>query len=80
MQANAFDNSLKFQSSLGECFSDLAHKSPELQEEFLYNAEHTEKPHNERVAPPGCSQFLCQLHQHHRQQDHGGQHHDCKTV
>ena len=39
MPANAFDNSLKFQSSLGECFSDLAHKSPELQEEFLYNAE-----------------------------------------
>ena len=27
------------QNSLGECFSDLAHKSPELQEEFLYNAE-----------------------------------------
>ena len=24
---------------MGECFSDLAHKSPELQEEFLYNAE-----------------------------------------
>ena len=39
MQANAFDNSFKFQSSFGECFSDLAHKSPELQEEFLYNAE-----------------------------------------
>ena len=39
MPANAFDNSLKFQSSLGEYFSDLAHKSPELQEEFLYNAE-----------------------------------------
>ena len=39
MPANAFDNSLTFQSSLGECFSDLAHKSPELQEEFLYNAE-----------------------------------------
>ena len=27
------------QNSLGECFSDLAHKSPELQQEFLYNAE-----------------------------------------
>jgi len=27
------------QSSLGDCFSDLAHKSPELQEEFLCNAE-----------------------------------------
>ena len=27
------------QSALGECFSELAHKSPELQEEFLYNAE-----------------------------------------
>ena len=26
-------------NSLGECFSDLAHKSPELQQEFLYNAE-----------------------------------------
>ena len=24
---------------MGEAFSDLAHKSPELQEEFLYNAE-----------------------------------------
>ena len=24
---------------MGECFSDLAHKSPELQAEFLYNAE-----------------------------------------
>ena len=30
---------MKLQTSLGECFSDLAHKSPELQEEFLYNAE-----------------------------------------
>ena len=28
-----------FQNSLGECFSDLAHKSPELQQEFLFNAE-----------------------------------------
>ena len=28
-----------FQSALGECFGELAHKSPELQEEFLYNAE-----------------------------------------
>ena len=27
------------QSALGECFNDLAHKSPELQEEFLYNCE-----------------------------------------
>ena len=26
-------------NSLGECFSDLAHKSPELQQEFLFNAE-----------------------------------------
>ena len=36
------------QNSLGECFSDLAHKSPELQEEFLYNAEtqvETHPPH-----------------------------------
>ena len=24
---------------MGDCFSDLAHKSPELQEEFLCNAE-----------------------------------------
>ena len=24
---------------MGECFGDLAHKSPELQEEFLYNSE-----------------------------------------
>ena len=39
MPANKFNKSIKFQSSLGECFSDLAHKSPELQEEFLYNAE-----------------------------------------
>ena len=28
-----------FQGQLGDCFSDLAHKSPELQEEFLCNAE-----------------------------------------
>ena len=28
-----------FQGALGECFNDLAHKSPELQEEFLYNSE-----------------------------------------
>ena len=27
------------QNCLGECFSDLAHKSPELQQEFLFNAE-----------------------------------------
>ena len=39
MPANTFNKSIKFQSSLGECFADLAHKSPELQEEFLYNAE-----------------------------------------
>ena len=39
MPGNTFNNSIQFQSSLGECFSDLAHKSPELQEEFLYNAE-----------------------------------------
>jgi len=34
-----FYHVVQTQSSLGECFSDLAHKSPELQEEFLYNAE-----------------------------------------
>ena len=28
-----------FRNSHGECFSDLAHKSPELQQEFLFNAE-----------------------------------------
>ena len=28
-----------FQNSLGSCFSDLGHKSPELQQEFLFNAE-----------------------------------------
>lgn len=28
-----------FQHALGEAFSDLAQKSPELQEEFLYNSE-----------------------------------------
>lgn len=30
---------IQTQSALGECFGDLAHKSPELQEEFLYNSE-----------------------------------------
>eukprot|EP00092_Neocalanus_flemingeri_P027179 GFUD01029475.1.p1 GENE.GFUD01029475.1~~GFUD01029475.1.p1 ORF type:complete len:338 (+),score=102.02 GFUD01029475.1:115-1128(+) len=35
----ATTRSLLFKNSLGECFSDLAHKSPELQQEFLYNAE-----------------------------------------
>ena len=30
---------LCLQHALGEAFSDLAQKSPELQEEFLYNAE-----------------------------------------
>jgi hypothetical protein len=30
---------LCWQHALGEAFSDLAQKSPELQEEFLYNAE-----------------------------------------
>jgi len=34
-----FHNMVQTQNSLGECFSDLAHKSPELQKEFLYNAE-----------------------------------------
>jgi len=34
-----FYHVVQTQSSLGDCFSDLAHKSPELQEEFLYNAE-----------------------------------------
>jgi len=34
-----FHNMVVTQNSLGECFSDLAHKSPELQQEFLYNAE-----------------------------------------
>eukprot|EP00092_Neocalanus_flemingeri_P016152 GFUD01017480.1.p1 GENE.GFUD01017480.1~~GFUD01017480.1.p1 ORF type:complete len:332 (-),score=118.73 GFUD01017480.1:110-1048(-) len=34
-----FYNMVQTQNSLGECFSDLAHKSPELQQEFLYNAE-----------------------------------------
>jgi len=34
-----FHNMVLTQNSLGECFSDLAHKSPELQQEFLYNAE-----------------------------------------
>ena len=36
---NDIYNILPFQSALGECFGELAHKSPELQEEFLYNAE-----------------------------------------
>lgn len=30
---------LLLQHALGEAFSDLAQKSPELQEEFLYNSE-----------------------------------------
>jgi len=34
-----FFNMVQTQNSLGECFSDLAHKSPELQQEFLFNAE-----------------------------------------
>jgi len=34
-----FYNMVQTQNSLGECFSDLAHKSPELQQEFLFNAE-----------------------------------------
>jgi len=34
-----FYHVVQTQNSLGECFSDLAHKSPELQEEFLHNAE-----------------------------------------
>ena len=32
-------NVIIWQGALGECFNDLAHKSPELQEEFLYNSE-----------------------------------------
>ena len=28
-----------FQSALGEVFADLSNKSPELQDEFLYNAD-----------------------------------------
>ena len=34
-----FYHVLTTQTALGDCFSDLAHKSPELQEEFLCNAE-----------------------------------------
>merc|ERR1712223_1374800 len=34
-----FYHVIQTQSALGECFNDLAHKSPELQEEFLYNSE-----------------------------------------
>ncbi|OQR73056.1 arfaptin-2-like [Tropilaelaps mercedesae] len=34
-----FYNTVATQAALGECFSDLAQKSPELQQEFLYNAE-----------------------------------------
>ena len=37
--ASHFYHVVTTQSSLGDCFSDLAHKSPELQEEFLCNAE-----------------------------------------
>ena len=33
------DSCLFFQQGLGEAFSDLAQKSPELQSEFLCNAE-----------------------------------------
>ncbi|XP_076319354.1 arfaptin-2-like [Tachypleus tridentatus] len=34
-----FYHVVQTQHALAECFSDLAHKSPELQEEFLYNSE-----------------------------------------
>ncbi|XP_015908339.1 arfaptin-2 isoform X2 [Parasteatoda tepidariorum] len=34
-----FYNVVHTQHSLGEAFSELSHKSPELQEEFLYNAD-----------------------------------------
>jgi len=34
-----FHHVVQVQSSLGDCFNDLAHKSPELQDEFLYNSE-----------------------------------------
>lgn len=34
-----FYHVVQAQHALGEAFSELSHKSPELQEEFLYNAE-----------------------------------------
>jgi len=34
-----FYHVVQTQTSLGECFSELSNKSPELQEEFAYNAE-----------------------------------------
>ncbi|XP_066999267.1 arfaptin-2 isoform X1 [Anabrus simplex] len=37
--ASHFYHVVQTQHALGEAFSDLAQKSPELQEEFLYNAE-----------------------------------------
>ncbi|XP_011505239.1 PREDICTED: arfaptin-2 [Ceratosolen solmsi marchali] len=37
--ASHFHHVVQTQHSLGEAFSELAQKSPELQEEFLYNAE-----------------------------------------
>ncbi|XP_044764949.1 arfaptin-2 [Coccinella septempunctata] len=37
--ANHFYHVVQTQHALGEAFSELAQKSPELQEEFLYNAE-----------------------------------------
>ena len=44
------------QSSLGDCFSDLAHKSPELHEEFLCNAE------TQRALTKSGHQLLASLH------------------
>ena len=37
--ASHFYHVMQTQHALGEAFSDLAQKSPELQEEFLYNSE-----------------------------------------
>ena len=36
---NHFYHTVQTQRAMGEAFSDLAQKSPELQEEFTYNAE-----------------------------------------
>jgi len=37
--ASHFHHVVQTQHALGEAFSELAQKSPELQEEFLYNSE-----------------------------------------
>lgn len=39
MLASHFHHVVQTQHALGEAFSELAQKSPELQEEFLYNSE-----------------------------------------